>query len=52
MDWSTLFGGVDLVAAVSGLLANPLVVAALSIVLGARIAPTLVTFIKRAIGRG
>lgn len=52
MDFGTLFGDVDLAAAVSALLANPVVVIAISIVLGSRVAPTLVNFLKRAIGRG
>lgn len=52
MQWDGLFGTVDLAAAVSGLLSNPVVVIAISIVLGSRVAPTLVAFIKRAVGRG
>ena len=52
MQFDSLFGNVDLAAAVSGLLSNPVVIVAISIVLGSRVAPTLVAFLKRAIGRG
>lgn len=55
MDYTALLGGLDAAAlqgAIAGLVTNPLVSAAILLVVGARVAPTVFNFIKRAIGRG
>ena len=55
VDYGTLLGALDAAAlqgAIAGLVSNPLVTAAILLVIGARVAPTVFNFIKRAVGRG
>ncbi len=52
MDWSTLFAGVDLAAALTGFAANPLVVTGVSVVLTAIVGPRIVRAVMRSLGRG
>lgn len=55
LDYTTLLGSLDadaLQGAIAGLVGNPLVTAAILLVIGARVAPTIFNFIKRAVGRG
>ena len=55
MNYTQLLGGLDAAAlqgAIAGLVSNPLVTAAILLVIGARVGPTVFNFIKRAVGRG
>jgi len=52
MDWSQLFAGVDLGAALVGFAANPLIVTGVGVVLTAIVGPRIARAVLRALGRG